>query len=229
MRTTLPALLLLLSCLLATASHAHETETWYDRVSLSADASESVANDTIIATLYAEEQGSDATRLANMVNSSINAAIKRIKPYRDIKLETQSYTTSPLYHKNKVSGWRVRQSLSIESRNMALVSELLGELQQNLKLQSISFSVSPERQRQVDDALISEALAAFEARARLVVNKLKRRGYRIVDINISTSGGVQPIRPYARAAMMQAEAAAPAMEAGESSMRVTVNGTIELE
>ncbi|MDX2504453.1 MAG: SIMPL domain-containing protein, partial [Gammaproteobacteria bacterium] len=81
-----------------------------------------------------------------------------------------------------------------------------------------------------DEKLIDKALQAFENRAQQVVKKLGRKNYKIVDINISTSG-IRGVRPQyqMRAMAMAAEESTPAISAGEQTVSVTVSGNIELE
>jgi predicted secreted protein len=214
--------------LLPALAVAHETDDHYDRVHLSASAQAKVENDTVTATLYAQEEGSEAAQLASLVNERINKAIKLVKQYQGIKVQTNSYTTSPVYHKNRITGWRVRQSIRIESKDMALVSEVVGDLQQTLALQGMNFTVSPELKNKTDDALIAEALSVFELRASNITQQLRRRNYKIVDINVSTSANHYPRRNYEFAAMAS-DTAAPSIEAGEQTVEVTVSGQIEME
>ena len=229
MKYLLPGLLVLFPL----QAFAHDTESHhidghYDRVHLSASAEQQIENDTIIATLYAEEEGSNPAQLADLVNKKIEWAAKLVKRHKDIKLQTNSYSTHPVYNKNKISRWRVRQSIKLESRNMAKVSELLGQLQDKLALQGIQFAVSSGLKTKTDGGLIADALSAFENRASLVVKQLKRKGYKIVDINISTSGNMRQRNLNVRAAMMES-VAAPTVEAGEQTVGVTVSGSVELE
>ena len=203
----------------------------YDRVSLSASASGRVDNDTIIASLYAQEEGSETALLADRVNQRIRWGVEQVKQHDELKVQTQSYNTYPIYDKGRVTGWRVRQSFRIESRNMALVSKLLGTLQSRLALESISFGVSPKQRQQSENGLIEDALAAFERRAKLIARSLHKSGYRIVRINVNTSGGgyhPQPRMMMAKSAAM-ADVAPPSVEAGESRLTVSVNGEIELQ
>ena len=67
-------------------------------------------------------------------------------------------------------------------------------------------------------------------RAQQVVKKLGHKNYKIVDINISTSGarGVPP-QYQMRAMVMDAAESAPVISAGEQTVSVTVSGNIELE
>jgi predicted secreted protein len=224
MKYLLPGLLLFFPF----QAFAHDTESHYDRVHLSASAEQQIENDTIIATLYAEEEGSNPTQLADLVNKKIEWAAKRVKKHKDIKLQTNSYSTNPVYNKNKISRWRVRQSIRLESRNMAKVSELLGLLQDKLALQGMQFAVSSELKTKTDDSLIADALSAFENRANQVAKQLKRKSYKIVDINISTSGNARQHNLNVRSAMMES-VSAPTVEAGEQTVQVTVSGSVELE
>ena len=222
---------ILFACLfiLPLLAQAHETETHYDRINLSASAQTRLANDTIVASLYAEEEGSNAALLADIVNKKIQWAIATVKQNPQIKLQTSAYTTSPVYQKNKIMSWRVRQTIALESLDMPKVSELLGVLQSRLALQGMHFTVSPELKNTTDDALINEAMAAFDARARLVSAQLKRKGYKIVDLNIATSGNPGGYRRYEMHAMAMDSVSAPAIEGGEQDVQVTVSGSIELE
>ena len=208
---------------------AHEDETHYDRVHLSVGASAQLENDTMVATLSAQEEGSQAAELSTLVNQRIRDALELVKKHPQIKHQTNAYSSNPVYNNNKISGWRVSQSLRLESANMALMSDVLGKLQADLALQSMQFTVSPASKNTQDEKLIDEALEAFSNRAQQVVKKLERRNYKIVDINISTSGarGVRP-QYQMRAMAMDAESS-PAISAGEQTVTVTVSGNIELE
>ena len=207
---------------------AHETESHYDRVHLSANAQTQVENDTVIAALYAQEEGSDAAQQADLVNQRVDEAIKLIKQHDSIKVQTGSYNTTPVYQNNKITRWRVRQSIRLESSDMALMSDLLGALQKTLAVQQISYAVSPELKNTTDDELISEALKVFEQRAKNITRQLNRKSYKIVDINVSTAVSHYPRRSY-EAVPMASKVAAPAIEGGEQTLAVTVSGQIEME
>jgi len=213
----------------STAAADEDVPLTYDRVDLSVSAQGEVSNDTLAAILFREMEGPGAAALADEVNKSIAEAIKRIKQVPGIQVQTLDYQTLPVYQKERITGWRVRQSIRLETKDIASLGTLLGEIQQQLNLQSIGYSVSPERMKEVEDRLIPQALKAFQQRAELVSHELGRSRYRIVALRVETAG--PPLRPAfmaARAAPM--EAAAPvAIEAGQQKVTVNVNGTIELQ
>ena len=94
----------------------------------------------------------------------------------------------------------------------------------------MNFSVTPERQREVEGELVAEVLAAFRKRAELVRKSLRASGYQLVSVSINTSGMSRPYLARAEMQMMrQADVAPPALEAGTSRIQVSANGTIELD
>ena len=220
--------IVLCSILCFSNSWAHEDETNYDRVHLSVSATAQVENDTMVAIVYAQEEGGQAPALADVVNKRIRWGLDLVKKYPEIKHHTNAYSSNPIYSKNKIKGWRVKQSLRLESQDMTLMSDVLGKLQGDLALQSMQFTVSPDKKNKQDEKLIDVALGKFENRAKQVVKKLGRKNYKIVDINISTSG--RSVRPqYQMRAMAMDAESAPAISAGEQTVDVTVSGKIELE
>lgn len=212
-------------------AYAHEDVKNYNQISLQASASADVENDTMLVLLYAQEEGSKASVLSERVNKKINQALAKLKQYKNIKVETESYSTAPVYNKNQIIAWRVRQSIKLESKDMPLMSEVLGELQQQLNLSSISFDISRDKREQQTQLLIDQALTAYNKRATQITKKLKRASYKIVNMNVSTSASAGPYK-YRAARAMVADAApvvVPEMAGGDKTLTVRVSGTIELE
>ena len=226
----LPGLWVLLGVVLSSAGvAAEEKPLTYDRVSLSAAAESEVPNDLLTAVLFAQREGSEASRLAQEVNRAIDWGVEEAKKVPRVKVRTLEYRTHPVYNKQTLSGWRVRQSIRLESADASLLSELVGRLQKRLSVDSIAYKLSPERRRQAENELIERALAAFTERAKLIAKQLGRPEYRLVKVDVNT-GGTVPRPIYRTSAMaMRADAAPPpAIEPGTQTVQVQVNGTIEL-
>lgn len=214
-----------------TQASAHTEPPVYNRVNLNESAETEVENDLLVAVLYAQAEGRDAAAPADEVNRKIERAIALAKQHAEIKVQTLSYGTHPIYSKNNIRGWRVNQQLRLESRNAKLLGDVIGELQSDLQVQSIGYEVSTQQRRAQLDTLTGEALRNFEQRAKAVSKALGRSGYRIVRLNINDGRHDGPV-PIARGMMMEAQAdlavAAPALEAGTQRMTVSVTGEIEL-
>ena len=220
----------MLCLLLSMPLQAADDNLHYDQINLTAEASQETDNDTLVAVLSAQQEGSDPAVLGDSVNRTINEAVEAAKQVPGIKLQTLGYQTSPRYQQQRLIGWRVKQSLRLQSTDGEKLSQLISRLQSTLALESISYSISDERRREVEESLITQALEAFQQRAKLVTGQLGRKTYRLVEIQIHNSS--QPIQPmHLRAGMMSMEAkvASPSLEAGTQTLRVQVNGRIELQ
>ncbi|MCU7933841.1 MAG: SIMPL domain-containing protein [Candidatus Thiodiazotropha sp. (ex Dulcina madagascariensis)] len=207
-----------------------EQDPRYDLVKLSAQASAEVDNDTLIAVLYAQKEGKDLTQLTGNVNRLIAQGVDMAKRGKDVKVQTLGYQTFPIYQQQRLSGWRVRQSIRLESQQSDRLSELLSRLQSSLALESVSYAISPERRRETEDNLTKQAIDAFRQRAKLITHQLGRSQYRLVEMTVQTSGqAVQPLRMRASMMAMEGASAAPTLEAGSRTVQVEINGSIELQ
>lgn len=228
---TLTLLLLVTGLWCALPASAGEAPR-YNQINLDAQVSEQVSNDTMHVNMNTYGEHREAARLATQINQDMEWALSLAKQHTAIKVSTGGYQTWPLPSKDNLStrGWRGQQTLMLESRDSETLSQLVGQLQERLKINSMNFTVSDEKRVEVENRLIDSALEAFKTRANIVSANLKATGYRVVAINVGTTAQQPPILYRARVATMAMESAeAPvAVEGGESEVHVQVNGTIEL-
>ena len=210
---------------------AHDTPPVYDRINFQVQETKEVDNDTLVAVMYYERSGQQPTAMADEVNKTIGWAVDTAKKVESVKVQTLNYRQEPLYKNQSIAGWRVRQSIRLESTNAPALSALIGELQQRLSIEALHYTVSTEVRTQVEDLLIVQALARFKRRAKLISDELGRPDYRLVSMDINASGGsVMPVRMRAVSAMAESSGVAPpTLEAGVQTISVQVSGSIELE
>lgn len=201
----------------------------YNRVHLDESAQIDIDNDLMVVVMFAQAEGRDATAPADDVNRRIDWAVNLVKSHPGIKVQTLGYTTSAIYNKEVIRGWRVNQSLRFEGSDSREIGDLIARLQEQLQVQSIGYQVSEEQRRIHLDALTAEALKRFQARARHIAGSLGRKDFRLVQLHVNANR-VSPM-PVARGMMFESAKAdvAPArIEAGTQQMTVSVNGEIEL-
>ncbi|MDX9884761.1 SIMPL domain-containing protein [Thauera sp.] len=225
------ALLSAAAVLAATPLHAAEpiAPAQATTVELSAAASQSAPNDLATAVLYVERNGPNPAAVAREVNRDIAAALETARTRTDVKVQSGNTATWPVYAqdgKGRITAWRMRSEIQLESRNLAAMSELVGELQSSLALAQISMQPAPETRRKAVDEATVDALRAFEQRAALIAGALGKK-HRIAHLAVGDSG-FQPPMPRMRAAAMSAEVASAPLEGGESEVSVHVSGRIEL-
>lgn len=202
------------------------------QVELAAEASREVANDLMTATMVIEGNDANAATLAGLLNRTTAEALRVAGEFREVKARSGGSQTYPVYDRtNKQTGWRGRAEVRLESRDFQQMAQLVGRLQGSMQLAGITFGVSPDLRRQVENDLINEAVAAFRSRAEIATRALGSRSYRIKRIAIGSSGAFPPPRPMARMAPAAADAAPPppVFEGGTSQVQVSAQGTVEVE
>ncbi|EIK95122.1 hypothetical protein PMM47T1_17985 [Pseudomonas sp. M47T1] len=208
-------------------------EPRYNQISLRAEVSQEVPRDLMLVTLYSEEQNADPAKLAAQVTEAMNKALGKARAVKEVKISQGSRNSYPIYDDKgqKITGWRERAELRLESADFPALSTLTGQLLQDLKMGGMSFTISPKTRTQSEDALLKDAVAAFKARAQLATEALGGKGYKVVSMNLNSSGYQQP---FPRAAMMMKSAMAdsaptPEVEAGTSQVSMNADGTIEVQ
>ncbi len=226
----LASLALALACAAPGPAGAQPAPDPKNRVSFQVERSREVANDWVTAIAGVTAEDSDAARLADRVNQTMRAALETAKAAKGVEVRSGGYRTHPVHgEKGRIERWSASQDLILESADVDALSALLGKLQGQLLLRSIEFSVSPEKRRETEDALIAEALAAYGQRAVAVQQALGARDHELVSLSIQTQGAAPPRPMLARQSMAMESVAPPAFESGHSTLAVHVDATIELE
>jgi len=232
MMTRLVSLLLCVAPLLVwTPAVNADNDKVEDQVNFQVQAGRDVANDRVTAILSATTENRDPAKLAESINTDMNWAVEKLRTRSAIKTQSGSYQTYPVYDDKKIVRWRGRQDLQLESGDVDVLSSVLGDLQERLQIQSLQFSVSPEKRDNVESALIEAALAAFRKRAALISRSLDATDYALVDMSIHT-GGMRPpvpVRVEAASLSSRVQSSAPAIEQGTSRLTVQVSGRIQLQ
>lgn len=216
---------------IANTATAHEDSSSYDRINFQVSAIGEVENDTLVVIMYSERSGQTPSALADEVNRNISWAVDRAKKISTIKVQTLDYRQDPLYKNQTINGWKIRQSIRLETTEVASLSTLVGELQGRLAVASLRYTVSTMRHRKVEQGLIAEALKQFRVRGEQIATELGRTGYRIVNMDVVTRGRSPSPDRMRTTAMMEdsSRGSPPAIEPGVQSVSVQVSGTIELD
>jgi len=227
------SLLSILVLAVATSAGAQTPQQpFFNVVTLETSATADVPTDTLTVTLFVEEQGPDPGALATRVNARLDEALARAKKEPKVETHSGNYQTTPVYDRaNQITGWRTRADIVLESRDFKAVSALAGALQPGLKMQSMMFSLSRSAREAADAALLTEALAKFQEKARAVAKGLGFPGYMLGQITVRNEGPIRPPPIAYRMSAMTAEAAAPGpvpVEGGKNAVTVFVSGSVVL-
>jgi predicted secreted protein len=231
---TLAISTLLLGSLLSPLVFAQDDNALnYNIVNVQAEASRQVSNDEMHATLYIEKSNKQPAELSNQINQLMNQALVVSRKYPQVKVETGTQSTYPIYDNasNKLKEWRGRAEIRLESKDFKAASQLISELQQSFQTQSINFTVSDEQRKKVENDLMVEASKNFQQRAQMLTQAWNKSQYTLVSLNLNTNNYFpQPVMRTSMAKFAAAEAApAQDMAAGESKIIVNANGSIQFK
>lgn len=208
-------------------------EARYNQVALRAEVSQEVPHDLMQVILFSEAQHKDPAQLSRQISEKLNAATERARAVDKVKVSTGNRHSYAIQDKDgeKITGWRERGEIRLESQDFAALSKLTGELLDTLSMGSMSFAISPKTRSQSEDELMRLAIDAFKARADLATEALGGKGYRLVSLNLD-GGGYQPVmmvRQREAMSSMMMKDAAPEVEAGTSQVSLNANGVIEVK
>jgi len=162
-----------------------------------------------------------------------------VRQVRGVSVKLGSRHSYPVYSENKgddkgqkITAWRERAEVRLESADFARLSALTGELLQSMKMAGMDFSIATDTRKSREDAMLKDAVNAFRARAQLATEALGGKGYKLVSLNLNT-GGFQPpmaMRNFEAKGMAMMDAApTPQIEAGTSQVTVSADGVIEVQ
>ncbi len=204
---------------------------------LTAHAQSEVQNDLMTVHLSIERRAEAATEAAAAINRLMQEALDRVAEVPEIDARSISYSTAPIYDRNNERhepgasqnritpvAWQVTQVLELKGKDFDPLTTLAGELQdRGLAITQIRFSLSPEIQRLHREALLTEAIDQWQRTAQEMGTALGAAYLLPEELTLHDDGAPGP-RPMFASARHQEAAPAPALEAGQSTLRVTVSG-----
>ncbi|MDR5749809.1 MULTISPECIES: SIMPL domain-containing protein [unclassified Caballeronia] len=201
-------------------------------LSLSAQASTEVPQDTVNITLFYEQEAQDASSLTTTLNQRADAALRTAKGVEGVTARSGSFTVFPSTDRDgRISAWRGRTEVVLESHDFAAASKLAGKMSSSMQVGNVAFSLSPQAQRAAAQKLSTQAIDSFRQQAQASAQAFGYSGYSIREVSVNHDGSSpRPVMMMqARAMSADAKMAAPmAFEAGTSTVTVNVSGSVQM-
>ena len=203
-------------------------------VQLSANGSVEVTQDLLSITLNTTRDGSDANTVQTGLKTALDTALvearKSASPGQ-LEVRTGNFSLYPRYGRDgKSVGWQGTAELVLEGRDFVRISAVAGKIQ-TLTLGNVSYGLSREQRLKVESDAQSMAIERFKARAADIAKSFGFSGYALREVSINAND--QGYSPRPRMLAMQAKsdmADAPVpIEAGKTSVVVTVSGSVQLK
>lgn len=225
----------ILAC--ASSSFAQDTspgQTPQNVVQLSASGAVEVQQDMLTMVLTTRRDGIDAgvvqTQLKVALDAALTEAKKAAQPGQ-MEARTGNFSLYPRYGKDsKIVGWQGSTELVLEGRDFARIANVAGKIN-TLTMGNVSFGLSRSQRAQVEGQAQAIAIEQFKAKAGEIAKGFGFAGYslREVSVNASDMGDMPRPRMVAMEAKMASSDMAVPVEAGKSTVQVTVSGAVQLK
>ncbi|MGO4330843.1 SIMPL domain-containing protein [Cupriavidus sp. 2TAF22] len=198
-------------------------------LALAAQAATDVPTDVVHLTLAAEQEGAEPGAISSALSAKAKQVIEQARRTSGVQAESGGFSINPSTDRNgRISTWRGRAEVILQSRDFTAVSKLAGQLSSQMQVQSIAFSLSREARQAAEAKLTEQAVASFRGKADATTKLFGYSSYSIREVQVGDVGAVQPVpRMYAAKAMMADSAPVP-VEGGKAQVTVTVNGSVQM-
>lgn len=199
-------------------------------VNLEASASVDVPRDILGVTLVTSRDGADAAAVQRALRQTLEAALTEAKKAArpgQVDVQTGNFTLFPRYDKQGViSGWQGSAELVVEGRDMPAIAALTGRIA-GMSVARVSYSLSREAREKVEGELAAQAIARYRAKAADYAKQFGYGGFSIREVSVNTDEAQVPQPPMRMKALVAASEALP-VEAGNGTVRVNVNGSVQM-
>ncbi len=203
-------------------------------VQLSASGSVEVQQDLISISMNTTREGADAGTVQNQLKVALDAALTEAKKAAQpgqLDVRTGNFSIYPRYGRDaKITAWQGSAEMVLEGRDFARISATAGKVQ-TLTLGNVSFGLSREQRSKVEGDAQAQAIDRFKAKAEGIAKSFGFNSYslREVSVNANDQGFVPRPRMMAMEAKAAASDAPVPVEAGRSTVLVTVAGSVQLK
>ena len=119
-----------------------------------AEVSRTVEKDLMEVSLYSRKLGKSLNSLKNEVSANLNKVLDVAKQYPDIEVQADGILNRVNYNdKGKVEGWVAEGYINLKSKNFTSIEKVLENLGNDVAINNIGFSVSPETMKALEDEM----------------------------------------------------------------------------
>jgi predicted secreted protein len=217
-----------------TFSQNNRIETPQNVVSLQSSGTVEVQQDLLLISMNTTKDGTDSGAVQTQLKAALDAALSESKKSAQpgqMDVRTGAFSMYPRYGRDgKINGWQGSTELVLEGRDFARISATAGKIS-TLTLGQVSFGLSREARAKVEAEAQTQAIERFKTKANEISKNFGFSGYSIREVNVNAND--QGFMQRGRSEMMQAKtmsADAPVpVEAGRSTVVVTVSGSVQMK
>jgi len=202
-------------------------------ISISGSAEKTVAPDTASLSIGVVVQAPTAKDASNKNAGLMNAVLNELKNlgFQDKDIQTSFLSIQPVYNYNgtpTIEAYSASNNVQVTTKMLDTLSDIIDRSTAAgaNQIGGISFSVSREKQKELQDQLLTEAVSDASSKANDLAKKLDVRIVGVKTSSISEGGIVQPF--FREVSIAEGKAATPIMP-GETKVSLSVQVTYIVE
>jgi predicted secreted protein len=200
---------------------------------LSASGTLEVLQDLLTMSLTTTREGSDANAVQAQLKVALDGALveaRRAASPGQMDVHTGSFSLYPRYGRDgRITAWNGTAELVLEGRDFARIAQTAGRIQ-SMTVGNANFGLSREQRTKVEADAQAIAIDRFKAKAGEIAKGFGFAGYGLREVAVTANDqGFVPRAPRLMAATSAASQEPVPVEAGKSSVTVTVSGTVQLK
>lgn len=196
-------------------------------LSLDASVQKDVEADSVRLVFSKQVTGSNQQKLTKELNKSINAVINKGKTMAALQVSNGSYGFWQASEHGKEMRWEMKGEVIVTSKDFQQAKDFIAMVKDEMSLDGISFFLSEDTRKQVENSLIENAVEGFKSKAEKAVKSFGFQHYRVIKANVAST----PSHAYGfvSASMLRASPEEHAVELSASKIQVslTIEGTVE--
>ena len=203
-------------------------------VLLVASGSIEIQQDWLTLSMNTTRDGPDAATVQAQLKTAVDGALaeaRKAAQAGQMDVRTGNFSLIPRYGRDgKMTGWQGTAEMVLEGRDIARIGATAGRVQ-TLTIAGLAFGLSKEQRSKAESEAQTLAIERFKGKSADIAKAFGFAGFSLREVSVNTSD--QGVVPRPRVMAMDARAASADMpvplEAGKSSVVVTVSGSIQLK
>jgi predicted secreted protein len=202
-------------------------------VHLAASGVVDVPQDLLSVTLSTLREGSDANAVQSQLKQAVDTALAELKPHEKVgamEVRTGNFSLTPRWGRDgKSTGWQGQAEVALEGGDFARITAAVGNVR-TLTVSQLSFGLGRAQRAKAERDAQDLAIEGFKSRAGEIARGFGFPGFTLREVSVQANeqgGGPRP-RMMAMEARSGASASPVPADAGNTSIVVTVTGSIQL-
>lgn len=202
-------------------------------LSLTASATVQAAKDWMTVSFTTTRDGADASAVQAQLKQALDAALNECRALaqadKDVKVASGAFSLQPRYgSKGQVNGWTGSTTLTVQGHDFPAIARLTGRVG-TMTIGRLDFGLSPEAREKAEGEASAQAIGRYRAKAASSTTLFGYARYEVREVSVQAEAAPGP-RPYAMraAAAPMGDGMSLPVEAGDESVTVTVQGTVQM-